>query len=136
MDQAFNPIFQFNESTKVGDVGNCTGNMVVGHQLVTDILPRVFIELLDAERKALIGGVEVKHDSLDGFPFFVDLAWVFKAFTPRDIRDMNEAVNIVFDADKETEISDILDFSLNFGANRVFINEAVPRVGLDLFHAQ
>ena len=136
MNQAFNPIFELNECTKVGNVGNRTGDMVVDHQFCTDILPGIFVELFDTERKALIGGVEVKDDSLNGFTFFIDLARVFKAFTPGDIGDMNEAVDIIFDADKETEIGNILDFSLNLGADRVFVDKAVPGIRLDLFHAE
>ena len=49
---------------------------------------------------------------------------------------MHQTVNIILDADEKAEIGDIFDFTLNFGSNRIFINQVIPRVGFNLFHAQ
>ncbi len=49
---------------------------------------------------------------------------------------MHQTVNIIFDADEKAEVSDILDFTFNLGADRVFVNQVIPGIGFDLFHAE
>ena len=59
MNQSFNPVFELDESTEIGDIGNGSVNMVVNHQFSTDILPGIFIELFNAEGETLISGIKV-----------------------------------------------------------------------------
>ena len=49
---------------------------------------------------------------------------------------MDKAVNAFFNTYKYTEISDIFDFSFDYGANRVIFTDQIPGIRVQLFHAQ
>ncbi len=61
---------------------------------------------------------------------------MFDAFNPGYLGNMDQAVNIVINADKNTKVRDIFNFSFNGGTNGIFLADHVPWIRTDLFHAQ
>ncbi len=49
---------------------------------------------------------------------------------------MYKAVDTFFDADKDTEVGDVPNSTLDDGSDWVCLLDDVPRVGLELTHAQ
>ena len=51
---------------------------------------------------------------------------MFDPFGPGNIGNMNQAVDAFVDADKKTEIGNILDFTLDGGTHGIFLADHVP----------
>ena len=58
------------------------------------------------------------------------------AFRPGKIRDMYQAVNAFFNPDKYTKIRNIFDLALNNRTGWIVLGHEVPRIRLQLFHAE
>ena len=59
MDEAFDAIFQLDESAVVGDVGDAALEPGAERIFGADTIPRVLVELLHAERNALGLGIDL-----------------------------------------------------------------------------
>ena len=49
---------------------------------------------------------------------------------------MDHAVDVAGQADEQAELGDVLDLALELGADRVLLDEALPRVGQALLEAE
>ncbi len=136
MNQSFNSVFQFNKSTEISQVGNLPIYIVTGNNLFADGFPGIFLQLSYSQGKPLIIFVKVKDNCLNGLAFSKLFTWMLQAFTPGNVRDVYQSINIIFNADKNAKVGDIFDFTLNFGANGVFVNQSIPWIGFNLFHSQ
>src|SRR5262245_26645531 len=58
---------------------------------------------------------------------------MFDAFGPRNVGDVNQAVDALFDLDEGAEIGQIADASLDTRTDAVSLRESFPGVWLDLF---
>jgi hypothetical protein len=66
VDQALDALLQLDECAVVGDRDHAALDAVADPVLLLDALPRIGLELLQAERDALLLGIEVEH--LDPHP--------------------------------------------------------------------
>ena len=99
-------------------------------------LPWIGLELFDAKGESLVFLVNLENNRLDGLAFGILLGWMFDPFGPGKVRDMDQAVNPVFNPDEDTKVGDVLDFPLDDSPDRIGFSDQIPRVGLHLFHAQ
>jgi hypothetical protein len=53
-----------------------------------------------------------------------------------DVRDVDQAVHALLDADEDAEVGDVADLALDDRPDRVLVLEERPGIGLDLLHAQ
>lgn len=137
MDETFDPGFEFNESAKVGeffDVALPDGAFAVADGDMA--APRIGADIFDGEGEALVLFVDVGDDGFDFLAFFKHFRGMFDALNPRDIGDVDEAVDAFFDTDKDAEVGDIADLADDLATEGIFLFELAPRVGFDLFHAE
>ena len=78
MAQTLDAVAEFDEGAKGGEARNLAANDVVELVRREPVGPNV-VELLNAERHAAIGGVDLKHLGLDGIAFLEDFAGIFNA---------------------------------------------------------
>src|ERR1035437_3789567 len=65
VDEAFHAGFEFHESAVIGDVDHAADDAAVHGVALQHRVPRVRLELLDAERDALLGAVELENNDGD-----------------------------------------------------------------------
>ena len=52
------------------------------------------------------------------------------------LRDVDQAVDAVFDLDEGAEVGEVADAALDDGADRVLVLELLPGIVLELLHAE
>ena len=57
-------------------------------------------------------------------------------FSPREVTDMNQAVNAFLKFNKNSEVGEVPNFCSMFAANRIFNLNSLPWVFLQLFDAK
>src|SRR6266702_2273899 len=136
VNQPFDPLFQLDKNTEVGQRGNFTGDHRSRTVLAGGKAPWVRLKLLDAERETLIFYVNLENYRLHQAPFCVHIAGMLDALRPRHIRDMHQAVDAVLDADKHAEVGHVLDLTFDSGAGRIFIGNRRPGIFGNLLESQ
>jgi len=72
-------------------------------------VPDVRLKLLDAERQAAVFGFDAENDRLDLLTLLENFRGVLDALGPREVRDVDEAVDAVFDLDEGAEVGEVAD---------------------------
>src|SRR5262245_51621893 len=101
-----------------------------------EIVPDIGGELLQAERQALILGVDVEHHRVDDVALLQHLGRMLDPLAPRHVGDVDQAVDFLLDFDERTELGEVTNLALNSGPDGVFVGQVVPRIALDLLQAE
>src|ERR1700680_570571 len=135
MAQTLDALAQFHEGAKGREARDLAANHVVdlvgGEPVGPDI-----VELLDAERHAAIRGVDLENLGLDRIAFFKDFGGIFDARGPADIAHVDQAVEAFLDFHEGPEFREIAHAAGNLRADRVFLRQLGPGVGLGLLDAE
>jgi hypothetical protein len=91
VQQAFQVGFQLDKHAEVGQLGDGALDDLAGDVLFGDRPnPRVFGQLLDAQRDAVLFFVDFQHDALDFLTLLQGLAGVVVLLGPAQVRDVNQ----------------------------------------------
>src|SRR5215469_3771199 len=101
-----------------------------------EALPDVGLELLDAQREAAVLRLDAENDSLHFFALLHDLGRMLDALGPAQVRNVNQAVDAVFDFDEGAEVGEVAYAAFDNGSGRVALGEVLPRVFEQLLHAE
>src|SRR6185295_3393108 len=132
MDEPFDAVFEFDEGTVVGDVGDPALDLGAQRIFGSDAFPGILVELLHAERDALRLGVGADDLDLHGLPDRQDVGGMIDAL-PGDVGDMQEAVDSA-EIDERAVISDVLDDAVDDLALGKILYEFGALFGPGLFH--
>src|SRR6185437_12356198 len=97
---------------------------------------RVALELLDAERDALLLDVDVEHLRLDHVAFLVLLDHLLARTLPVEIGEMDHAVHVAVEAEEQAELCLVLDLAFDGGTRRMLLDEHLPRIAHGLLEAE
>ena len=136
MDQPFDALFELNKNTEIRYIGDCAFNLGPGGIIVGGRLPGIGLELLDAKGEPFMFFVDLENNRLDSLALGIFFRWMLDPFRPGEVRDVNQAVNALFNTDKYTKIGDIFNLALDNGANGIGLFHHIPGIGQQLFHAQ
>src|SRR6185369_15000920 len=99
-------------------------------------IPRVGHGLLQAERHAALGRIDVQYDDFDFLRRRDDLAGVDVLLGPGHFGDVHQALDTGFQLHEGAVVGDVGDAAGELRAHRILGFHAVPRVGLELLHAE
>src|SRR3954466_12668327 len=136
VDQALDAGLDLHEGAEVGHLGDLALHAAADRVLVRELGPWIRVELLDAQREALVLDVDVEHHRLDLVALLVEVARVLDALGPADVRDVHQAVDALLHADEDAEVGDVADLAADERPDGVLLLEERPGVGLDLLHAE
>src|ERR1019366_9499885 len=111
VDQAFDARLDLDESAVVGDVGDLAEQARALRVAARDAVPRVVAELLDAERDAVLLGVELQHLGVELLADRDDLARGPNA-PPGHVGDVEQAVDAA-EVDEGAVLGDVLDHAVD-----------------------
>ena len=94
------------------------------------------MRLLEAEADAALVRIDVEHHHLDLLAGRDDLAGMHVLLGPAHFGDMDQAFDARLQLDEGAVIGDVGDAALEARAGRVFELDALPRIGLELLHAE
>ncbi len=98
--------------------------------------PRILLGLLHAEGDLLLGLVDLEHHRLDGLADADDLRRVPDVAGPAHLGDVDQALDARLELDEGAVVGDRDDLALDAGADRVLGGDVLPRVALELLHAE
>ncbi len=137
MEQSFEVFLELNENTEIRYLGHCTGNNHSYTVLLRNVLvPGIFLELLEPESDSLTVLVDIENDSPYGIALLNDLIRMDDLLGPGHVRDMQEAINSIFELDKGSVVGEIPNNTLDNRSDREFFSNEIPGVLLDLLHAE
>src|SRR5579884_4089641 len=128
-DEAGNAVGQRDLDAAVGDLRDRRGDDVALLQLGHALLERVGLELLDAEGDALLLDIDVEHLDGDGLALAVVLDRLLAALAPRDVGQVDHAVDVAGQADEQPELGDVAHLAVERRADRMLLDKRLPRVG-------
>ena len=99
-------------------------------------LPGVLLELLVAQAQATVLLVDVENDNVDGSVNLGELARVLDLLGPRQVADVDQALNALFHLNKDTEVGEVAHLGGVLAANGVLLLDGVPRIVGELLNAQ
>ena len=98
--------------------------------------PRVSLQLLEAERDALLLLVNGQNHTLDLIALLDDFVRVRDLAGPRHVRDVQEAINALLQLNERAVVGEVTHLATDNRARRVVLSNHVPRVDLGLLHAE
>ncbi len=110
VDEALDALLELDEGAVVGDRDHLAVDPRADRVLLLDVLPRVRLELLQAERDALALAVEVQDLDLDLLADPHHLRGMGDA-APRHVGDVEQAVDAA-EVHERAEVGDVLDHAL------------------------
>ncbi len=100
------------------------------------VVPRVGFDLLVTQRNPALVFVDIEDYDIELLAFFDVFGRVTDFLRPRQVRNMNQAVDAGFDFHEYTEVGDVANRTTQDRAGGVTCSDTIPRIGLELFHTQ
>src|SRR3954469_18947920 len=136
VNQSLDALVELDECAKVRHPDDLALDRVADVMAREEVVPDVGGELLQAERQALVLGVDVQHHRLDDVTLLQHFRRVLDPLAPRHVGDVDQAVDLLLDFDERAELGEVADLALDLRADRILVGQVVPRVGLDLLEAE
>src|SRR5262245_11734742 len=136
VDQAVDAVFYLDKRAEVGQVADAAFDPGSDAIAIRERLPRVRLDLLDAEADAPVVRIDFEHLRLDLLTDRKELRWVFDALRPRHLRDVHEAFDARLDLDERAVIGDRDHLAFDARAYRESLDRRRPWVGDQLFVAK
>src|SRR2546422_1335221 len=134
--QALDPLGDLDEGAEICEPDDTPRDQVTDGIGLEKLLPDVRLQLLDAQRQALVLGVDLQDDCLDLVPFLQHLGGVFQTLGPRHVGDVDQPVDPLLDLDKGPEVGQVADLPCDPVALVVLFADRLPGVGLRLTQPQ
>src|SRR6202165_4051267 len=97
---------------------------------------RIALELLDAERDALLFDIDVEHHGLDHVALLEVVDHLLARKLPVEIGQMDHAVDIALEPEEQAELGLVLDLALDRRSDREFFDEHFPGIAHGLLEAE
>ena len=136
MDHAIDAFFEFDERTVSGEVADRALDLATELVAVFDFVPRIGLELANAEADFLLFLVDAEDDGFDILADSEDVGWARDALGPGEFGDMDETFDAFFDLDEGTVGDQIGDFAFDASADGEAVFGFFPRIFLGLFEAE
>ena len=130
MNQTLKTLINFHKGTEVHHLRHRACVLTTYLITLDDFGPWIRRKLLDTQRKLLSYSIDLQHLRLDFLPPTVSLRRPLKAFSPRNVRDMNQSIHAFLHCNEDTELRYITDHTLNHITYLIFILDGLPRISL------
>src|SRR5579871_5444761 len=136
MHHAVDVAVEAEEEAELGLVLDLAFDRRAHRMLLGEGLPWIGQGLLEAERNPALDRIDFEHGDFDFLRGRDDLAGVHVLLGPRHFGDVDEAFDAGFELHEGAVVGDVGDAALHFRAHRIFRFDALPRIALQLLHAE
>ncbi len=133
---AVDSFLELHEGAVGGHVADLAANLLADDVALLDLIPRIRLELTDAEGDLLILLVDAENHSLDVLTKGEDVGRTGDTLGPGELRDVDKTLDAFFDLNESAVGHEIGDLALDLLANRKALFETIPGVGLKLFETK
>src|SRR5437016_3273768 len=134
--QPLDPLLQLDEQAEVGDALDLAADLRAHRVVHAHQLPGIRLGLLEPERDAAVGGVDVEHLDLDLLAHLEHLRGMRHPLGPRHLRDVDQALDAPLDLDEGAVLGEAHDLAADARVDRQALGDRRPRIGHDLLHAE
>ncbi len=99
-------------------------------------IPRARRKLFDRKRKAMSLRIDIRNNRFDFLIFFQDIFRMLDFLGMRNVGNVYQTVNAVFDFNKRAEIGQIANLTFNACSDLITLGNRVPGICLKLFHSK
>src|SRR5688572_5813346 len=132
VDQTFDALLELEECAVIGKRYDLALDALADCELLFDLRPRMWLELLHAERNTLLVLIEIENDDGDCLIELNDLGRMRDA-SPRKIGDVHEAVDAA-EIDECAEVCDRLNGTFKYLTALELLDDACALLVHRLFH--
>ena len=136
MNQAVNTFLNLCKYTEVGEVAYLGGVLAAHRILLLDVLPGIFLQLLDAERHLALLAVESEDDSLYLVTYLHEVLSAAQVLAPRHLAHVDETFYTRSNLDECTIVGHHYHLTLNVVAHLQVGIQSIPWVRSELLEAQ
>ena len=111
-------------------------DLVAAVEVVAELLPRIRLALLDAERDAAALFVDVEHHHFDFLADVHDLRGIDVLVGPVHLGHVHQAFDALFDLDEAAVVGDVRDLAEQARAGRIAAADLLPRIVAELLDAE
>src|SRR6202161_279635 len=97
---------------------------------------RIALELLDAERDALLFDIDIEHHGLDHVALLEVVDHLLARELPVEIGQMDHAVDVALETQEKPELGLVLDLAFDRRSDREFLDEHFPGIAHGLLEAK
>src|SRR5271156_5274656 len=134
--QALDAFGNLHERAELRRPQNLAVDYIADAMLREEGIPDIRLELFDAQRQTAVLGLNAQNHGLDLFALLEPFRGMLHALGPAQIAYVNQAVDAVLDLDERTEIRQVAHAALDLCSGRVTSHQVLPRILLELLHAQ
>ncbi len=136
MDHAVDVAGQAHEEAELGDVPDLALDLGAARELDRELVPRIFLGLLEAERDAPLLRIHVEDHDVHFLARRNDLARMHVLLGPAHLGHMDQAFDARLQLDEGAVVGDVGHAAGEACADRVLEFHVVPRIRLELLHAE
>src|SRR4051812_47660086 len=136
VDQAVDLLFDFDERAELGEVANLALDLRADRVLVGEVVPRVALDLLEAERNPPRRRIDAEHHGVHRVADIEDLRRVLDALAPRHLADVDQPLDAGLELDERAVVGEAHHLAAHARADRIPIHHVRPRVGDQLLVAE
>src|SRR4051812_15685646 len=96
----------------------------------------IALELLDAERDALLFDIDIEHDGLDHVALLEVVDHLLARKFPVEVAEMDHAVDVAVEAQEQAELGLVLDLAFDGRADRELLDEHFPGIAHGLLETE
>src|SRR6266850_3656157 len=133
VDQAVDLFFHLDERAELGEVAHLAVDLRADRILVGEVVPRVALDLLQAERNPPRRRVDAEHHRVDVVADVQDLRGVLDALAPRHLADVDQPFDARLELDERAVVGEAHDLAAHARADRIPLHHVRPRIGDELF---
>jgi len=134
--EAVDVVLELDEGAEVGEFRDGALDEITDAEAAVDFLPRILVELLDAQADALVRLVDVEDDGFEVVAFFEHLAWMIDFAGPGEVGHVNHAVDAFLEFHERAVGGHVADLALDLLADHVAKLDLVPRIRFELADAE
>ena len=135
MHQAVDVARQADEDTEVRDGLDLAADAIATVEVLGELLPRIGLALLQAQRDAATLLVHIQHHDLDFLAGVHDLGRVDVLVGPVHLGHVDQALDAVLDLHKCAVVGDVGDLAEHAGVGRIAPRNVLPRIRAELLQA-
>ena len=136
MHQAVDVARQADEDAEVGDGLDLAADLVAAVEVLGELLPRIGLALLEAERDAATLLVHIQHHDLDFLAGVHDFRRIDVLVGPVHFGHVHQALDAVLDLHERAVVGDVGDLAEHAGVGRIAPGNVLPRIRAELLEAQ
>src|SRR5579872_4413744 len=136
VDQAVDAVLDLDERAELGQVADLARDRRADRVLLGQLVPRIALDLLQAERNPARAGIDAEHHRLDGVADVEDLRRVLDALAPRHLADVDQAFDARLEFDERAVVGEAHDLAGEPRADRVALDHVRPRIVHQLLVAE